>query len=75
MQLALAYVEMRVGCCQKQDLRDGGGFSGWVGLWMEVVVRIEIWGIFGFRTIERRWMGCESFRLSCQLRHFPSMPC
>ena len=30
-----------------------GGFSGWVGLWMEVVVRIEILGIFGFRTIER----------------------
>ena len=32
-----------------------GGFSGWVGLWMEVVVRIGIWGIFGFRTIERPW--------------------
>ena len=32
-----------------------GGFSGWVGLWMEVVVGIGIWGIFGFRTIERRW--------------------
>ena len=31
------------------------GFSGWVGLGMEVVVRIEIWGIFGFRTIERPW--------------------
>ena len=33
-----------------------GGFSGWVGLWMEVVVRIGIWGIFGFRTIERPWI-------------------
>ena len=33
-----------------------GGFSGWVGLGMEVVVRIEILGSFGFRTIERPWI-------------------
>ena len=26
MCLALAYAEMRVGCCQKQDLRDGEDF-------------------------------------------------
>ena len=51
-----------------------GGFSGWVGLWMEVVVRIGIWGIFGFRTIEWPWTSCGSFRLSCHLRHFPPVP-
>ena len=33
-----------------------GGFSGWVGLGMEVVARIRIGGIFGFRTIERPWV-------------------
>ena len=31
--------------------------------------------ICGFRTIERPWMGCGIFRLSCHLRHFPAMPC
>ena len=47
-----------------------GGFSGWVGLWMEVVVRIGIWGIFGFRTIEWPWPGTVVARVvfgSCQV--------
>ena len=67
MCLALAYAEMRVGCCQKQDLRDGEDFhDGWV----EVVVRNGICGTFGFRTIERPWPGTIVQRVvfgSCQL--------